>query len=343
MRSPATNALALATLALALLLSACGKHRSAIQEARRLADERNFDQALLVLQKSLREDPKSKPLLREQLHLFLRTEQVTYAITTYRKLAEISPNDDSLRRALKHQDSVIRITAAKALGLLRDTQSIDALIAHARDREKSVRQAIILALGDIKDKKALPVLTQALSDEDWYIRAEAALALGKIGDAQAATKLFALLNDSDSYVRQNARKALQELATEENKPAFTTALQSPDPATRTMAAIALANTGDGQGAAILTEALNRPETTDHVDIIRALVRIKDPATFPAVRKTLDHPSPNVRALGILALGELGDQDSIDRIKALATDKSQPGNIRTAALLALGKLTGTAPR
>lgn len=329
-----------AVLALALLMLAagCGKHRATIQEARQLAEARNYDQALQVLQKGLRNDPKSKALLREQLVLFLRTEQVTYAIATYRKLAEVSPDDDALRKALKHEDNVIRTTAAKALGLLKDAKSIDALISHARDPEKSVRQAIVLALGDIKDKKALPVLTQALADEDWYVRAEAALALGKVGDAQAATKLFDLLKDSDSYVRQNARKALQELATEENKSAYVNALQSSDPAIRTMAAVALANTGDARGVDTLIEALERPEASDHMDVIRAVVKLKDPKTLPAVRKTLDSNSANVRALGILALGELGDSASVDRIKALAKDKSQPGNVRTAALLALGKLT-----
>jgi HEAT repeat protein len=325
----------------ACFLASCGQDRATIQEVRQLTEARNYDQALQVLQKGLRENPKSKPLLREQVMLFLKTEQVPYAITAYRKLTEHSPDDDVLRKALKHKDSVIRITAAKALGLLKDTKSIDALIAHARDPEKSVRQAIVLALGDIKDRKALPVLIQALADEDWYVRAEAALALGKVGDAQAASKLFELLNDSDSYVRQNARKALQELATAENKSVYTAALQNSDPAIRTMAAVALANTGDAQGVDILIEALQRPESSDLIDVIRAVVKIKDPKTFPAVRKTLDSPSANIRALGALALGELGDADSIGRLKALATDKSQPGNVRTAALLALNKLGAAA--
>jgi HEAT repeat protein len=326
-----------AALLVALALSSCGQDRSAIKEVRQLTEERNYDQALQVLQKALRENPKSKALLREQVTLFLKTEQVSYAIAAYRKLAETSPDDDILRKSLKHEDPVVRITAAKALGLLRDPKSIDTLIAHAKDSEKSVRQAIVLALGDIKDKKALPVLTQALSDEYWYVRAEAALALGKVGDTQATTKLFDLLADSDSYVRQNARKALQELATEENKAAFVTALKSSDPAVRTMAAVALANTGDAQGVETLIEALGRSDSSDQMDIIRASVKLRDPRTLPALRKNLDHPSPNVRALTVLALGELGDTSSLDRIKALATDKSQPGNIRTAALLALGKL------
>jgi HEAT repeat protein len=330
-------------LTLAVIFTGCGKDRAAIKEVETLTAARNYDQALQVLQKALRDNPKSKALLREQVTLFLKTEQVSYSIAAYRKLVEISPDDSILRKAFKHDDPVVRVTAAKALGLMKDAKSADILISHANDKEKSVRQAIVLALGDLKDKKALPVLTSALKDADWYVRAEAALALGKIGDAQAASLLFDLLADSDSYVRQNARKALQELATEENKSAYVTALKSKEASVRTMAAVALANTGDNQGVDVLVESLTSPESKDLMDVIRAVVKLRDPKTIPPMRKTLDHPAANVRALGILALGELGDVESLDRIKAAAADKSQPGNVRTAALLALGKLGAPAPR
>lgn len=327
----------LACLALAVVLSGCGKDRATIKEVEKLAADRNYDEALQMLQKALRENPKSKALLREQVTLFLRTEQVSYAIAAYRKLHEVSPDDDILRKAFKNQDPVVRVTAAKALGLMRDARAADILIAHAKDKEKSVRQAIVLALGDLKEKKALPVLVDALKDEDWYVRAEAALALGKIGDAAAASKLFELLGDKDSYVRQNARKALQDLATEENKAAYVEALKNQDPAIRTMAAVALANTGDAQGLDVLNAALAQPESGEIMDVIRAVVKLRDPRVLPALRKTIDHPADSVRALGILALGELGDMESLERIKALATDKNQKGNVRTACLLALGKL------
>lgn len=324
--------------ALGLALAGCGgKDGAAVKEVQKLSTEKKYDDAMGVLLKALRENPKSKVLLREQVTLFLKTEQVSYAITAYRKLVEISPNDRILYQAFKNPDPVVRVTAAKALGLMKDTQSIDILLQHAADKERSVRQAIVLALGDLKDKKALPVLMNALKDEDWFVRAEASLALGKIGDAKAAERLFELLNDSDTYVRQNARKALQELATEENKSAYLNALKSADPAIRGMAAIALATSGDSQGLDVIIEQLERGDSKEASDLIRAAVKLRDPKVIPALRKTVDNPAPNVKALAILALGEIGDKASLDRIKGFAADKSQPGNVRTAALLALNRL------
>jgi HEAT repeat protein len=328
--------------AIGLALAGCGGQDGAtVKEVTRLTTEKKYDDAMGVLQKALRENPKSKVLLREQVMLFLKTEQVSYAIAAYRKLVEESPNDRILYLAFKNPDPVVRVTAAKALGLMKDTQSVDILIEHAKDKERSVRQAIVLALGDLKDKKALPVLMDAIKDEDWFVRAEASLALGKIGDAKAAERLFELLNDSDTYVRQNARKALQELATEQNKSAYLNALKSADPAIRSMAAIALATTGDPQGLDIIIEQLERGDSKEASDLIRAAVKLKDPKVIPALRKTVDNPSANVKALAILALGEVGDKDSLERIKSFANDKSQPGNVRTAALLALNRLNATA--
>ncbi|NJL19366.1 MAG: HEAT repeat domain-containing protein, partial [Bdellovibrionaceae bacterium] len=88
------------------------------------------------------------------------------------------------------------------------------------------RQAAVLALGEIKDTGSVPALMQALGDADWYVRAEAATALGKIGDARATEPLLAALSDADNYVRENARRALFELATPDNLPAFQKSLQN---------------------------------------------------------------------------------------------------------------------
>ncbi|NJK91302.1 MAG: hypothetical protein HC904_05405 [Blastochloris sp.] len=239
-----------------LFLSSCGgKEREVIKKADALAQERKYDQALQTLQTALREDPKNKKLLRYQVQLFLKSEQVNYAIAAYRKLSDVSPGDPILFETLKEKDVVVRVTSAKALGLMKIPEATGPLMSAAKDEEKSVRQAVVLALGDLKDKKAIPVLIESLKDKDWFVRAEAALALGKVGDSKATTELFALLNDEDSYVRQNARKALQELATNENKAAYLEALKNPDPAIANMAAVALAQNGDNIGLPVLLQQL----------------------------------------------------------------------------------------
>lgn len=331
--------LVVAACALALFFTSCGgKDRELLREIDGLMETRSYDQALSLLQRSLREDPQNKRLLRKQVLLFLKTEQVSYAIAAHRKLQEASPDDPFLYNSFKDKDPVVRVTAAKAMGLMKDPRSIDVLLKGADDPERNVRQAVVLALGDIKDPRAIPVLTSALGDSYWFVRAEAAQALGKVGDASSATKLFELLADSDNYVRQNARKALQELATEENKPAYIRELSSTDPNTAIMAAVALAQAGHAEGLDLLNRTLTAGQYPDIPDIIRAQVRLRDPSSLPSIRGVLDHENHQLRALAILALGEFRDQESVPRLRAIATNTSEPGNVKTASLVALNKIT-----
>jgi HEAT repeat protein len=324
-----------------IFLSACGgKDREAIKSADALVLERKYDQALLVLQKALREDPKNKKLLRHQVRLFLKSEQVNYAIAAYRKLNDVNPDDTVLFDTLKDKDAVVRITTAKALGLMKTPHSVGPLIAAVKDEEKSVRQAAVLALGDLKDKKAIPVLIQSLKDSDWFVRAEAALALGKVGDSQATTELFKLLADEDSYVRQNARKALQELATEENKPAYLEALKSSDRAIANMAAVALAQTGDNLGLPVLIEQLPSSKALDQLEIIRAMVKLGDRSAIPALRNGLDNNDVEVKALCALALGEFKDTASVEKLKKMVQDKTTDRRLATACLISLNKISSS---
>ncbi len=332
-----TCSLALGSL---IFLSACGgKEKEVIKSTDALVAERKYDQALMVLQKALREDPKNKILLRHQVRLFLKSEQVNYAIAAYRKLSDVSPDDKVLFETLKDKDKVVRITTAKALGLMKTPNSVGSLMAAAKDEEKSVRQASILALGDLKDPKAIPVLIGALKDHDWYVRAEAALALGKVGDSQATTELFKLLTDDDSYVRQNARKALQELATQENKSAYLEALKSSDPAISNMAAIALAQSGDKIALPMLIQQLSGAKSLDQLEIIRAMVKLADPSAVPSLREALAvDDDTEVRALAALALGEFKDRESVELLKKIAQDKTADRRLVTACLISLNKIS-----
>lgn len=332
-----TCSLALGSL---VFFTGCGgKERDVIKNADALVAERKYDQALMVLQKALREDPKNKILLRHQVRLFLKSEQVNYAIAAYRKLNDVSPDDKVLFDTLKDKDKVVRITTAKALGLMKTPHSVGPLMGSAKDEEKSVRQASILALGDLKDPKAIPVLIDALKDADWYVRAEAALALGKVGDSRATTELFKLLSDEDSYVRQNARKALQELATPENKPAYLEALKNSDPAIANMAAIALAQSNDNIGLPVLIQQLPSGKSLDQLEIIRAMVKLGDRSALPSLHSALmEDDDVEVRALAALALGEFKDQDAVEKLKKIAQDKSSDRRLVTACLISLNKIS-----
>ncbi len=326
-------------IVLCVLFSGCGKESAIITSCNNLMEQRKYEEASSILEKALRDNPKSVKLLRQRVLFFLKVEQPGYAIAAYRTLQDVNPKDTILYKALANKDPIIRVTAARALGPMKDPNALNPLIKASKDPEKSVRHAVVQALGDLKNKKAIPVLVDFLKDEDWSVRGEAAFALGKIGDAQAATSLFLIVNDPDSYVQKNVRNALEELATEENKQAYLNALSSNDFAIQTMAAIALTNIGHTEGLRVLLTQLDNPENKDLRDIIRALEKSKDPAALPGLRRIVNHPDLRVKIEAILALGIFQDKDSVPVLKTLSTDKEQNGNVRTACLIALNRITG----
>lgn len=325
---------------LLLSLSGCGKHNKLIQQIDQQIENKNLDEALSIMRKALREDPKNAKLLRQQVILFLHSEDVNYAIAAYRRLQEVDADNPVLLKAVRHPNPVVRVTASKALGFLKSPDSASALIEATRDQEKSVRQAAVLALGDLKDPKAIPALIEALDDDFWYVRAEAASALGKIGDAKAATRLFGMLDDEDSYVRDNARIALQDLANEENRGAYLKALDSNNRQTQLMAAMALAQTGDNSGINTLLEELNNPDSPELMTAIKAASKLVGSQQILApLRKLVGHNNDSIAANAILALGELKDEESISLLRNIVKDSKQSKAKRVASLMALNEISG----
>ncbi|GJQ58685.1 MAG: hypothetical protein SCALA701_14860 [Candidatus Scalindua sp.] len=80
----------------------------------------------------------------------------------------------------RDEDLVIRCEAAKALGVIGDTNAVEPLIAILDDWQLSfaLREEIVIALGDIKDTRAVGHLLIALND--FFTRDAAADALKKI-------------------------------------------------------------------------------------------------------------------------------------------------------------------
>lgn len=105
-------------------------------------------------------------------------------------------------------DPSVRQAAAEALGLLKASAAVPALLGALGDPAPEVRAAAAAALGAIGDPSAAPALRERLSDEIEDVRARSAAALGAIRDAEAAPGLLAALHDPDGAVRWWAGEAL---------------------------------------------------------------------------------------------------------------------------------------
>lgn len=81
------------------------------------------------------------------------------------------------------------------------------------DPSYKVRLQVVIALGKLKDTRAVPALVRALSDDNYTVRGVTASTLGRLGDKRAAAPLKRLISsDSNSFVRSQATKALAELS-----------------------------------------------------------------------------------------------------------------------------------
>ncbi len=153
-----------------------------------------------------------------------------------RALAKIGEKANPyLIEALKHKSANVRGLAAKAIGKIGETNSIDNLITALDDTDRRVRAMAAIALGSYHHPKAaekimdampksgpsaradmvyalaqindiivVPFLIERLENEESNVRAAIVYALGKIRDARAVKVLLAGLADKDELVRANS-------------------------------------------------------------------------------------------------------------------------------------------
>lgn len=103
----------------------------------------------------------------------------------------------------------IRWRAARALGKLRATEAVGALIEALGDESEHVRKGVAQALGEIGDPHAVPALIEALRDEERKVGLEASHALREIGPAALPG-----LQRAESTATGNMKKALSEVIAE---------------------------------------------------------------------------------------------------------------------------------
>lgn len=119
-----------------------------------------------------------------------------------------APAYEPLTKALRGPAWIARRNAAWALGALRNSEAVTALIEALKDSDTGVREQVAWALGAIGDRRAVDGLMGALGDSAAAVRKQAAWALGAIGDSRAVSALTKSLKDPDAGVRKQSAWAL---------------------------------------------------------------------------------------------------------------------------------------
>jgi len=216
-----------------------------------------------------------------------------------------------LTQALNHEDLIVRLSAIKTLGEIRDARTVEPLIAILKDESCGCTAAnALVKIG----KPAVEPLIAALKDEDLIVRRNAATALGQIKDASAAEPLIASIKDKSSIVRRDAAIALGQIKDVRAVEPLMAALKDEDAIVRMNAATAL---GEIDIFCLLPIGCH-PE--DHVIVL--------------IRK-LNHEDLIIRLSAIKALGEIRDAIAVDPLVATLGDKDC-GCTAANALARIGK-------
>jgi len=122
----------------------------------------------------------------------------------------VEPLIEVLKTDIEHKPVY---SAIKALGQLRASKAIEALISALEQRKDNVTGSLselALQLGETRAKGAVNALIKLLEDGTGYQRIHAAMALAKIGDRAAVEPLKKVFNDTaDDAVREKVEQALQ--------------------------------------------------------------------------------------------------------------------------------------
>lgn len=262
----------------------------------------------------------------------------------------------------------------------------DRLAALARHEDSLVRRWAVRAVGRLRDPQGMPIVYAALDDADPEVRAEAAFAAGLLRDTTATdliARLATLVGDpaQPEPVQVEAVGALARLPTPAARAAIGRLLETPDvapavvyealitawripepgsvlrlvvqhldaedPERRWRAAYSLMRSGDPSAIPALRRALADPDHRVREHAVRTLaasraeaVGERDAAMRDLIRAVSD-PHSHVRINAIRALGGYGDEAAAGVLHAAVRDPDP--NVAVAAISALGAVPGDAAR
>jgi HEAT repeat protein len=178
-----------------------------------------------------------------------------------------------------------------------------------KDQPPTARLDAIRFIIDQFETKFFPILEGVLNDDSEHpdVRSAAALALGKIGGDEALSTLISHAHSSDVTVKNYTIQALGILGREEGIPLLLEALGDTNNTIFASAAEALGEIGK-PAVPHLIALLENTGVKDDVRCIAAwqLGQLKYSEPIPTLVKAIKaYPNPEIQALCIWALGEIG--------------------------------------
>ncbi|OYR41501.1 phycocyanin alpha phycocyanobilin lyase [Halorubrum sp. Ib24] len=273
-----------------------------------------------------------------------------------------------LGEALDDEDPRVRLRACQACGTFADPRSVPALTERLDDGDPRVKRAAANALGNVGTDQALSPLLDLLDDGDESLRRIAAGALGKANNPEPVEPLARALGVESAVVRNAAVYSVIELLsnvpTEQShavRDRVVSELKSADDATVVEPLVEILTDGQQsrqrRNAAWILGRVAEPESALAVEALADALADEDAQTAqfaatslkslggPIVEDRLldrlgtEHPE-DARAKAVFVLGQIGGQETLNRLEDLTDDESSA--VRQRVFSAVSKLRAGGP-
>lgn len=253
---------------------------------------------------------------------------------------------------LADRDSTVRVAAAFALGLLRDTAAVAPLIERltglpALDAPTAVEAVTALAkIGGRRSGEFFAGVLAGrvtLSQEDRTpARNQVLSEAWRLGDDAPVTGLLPFMDDTNAAPRLRAIYSLGRLHAPAAGNRMLLALRDPEAYLRSLAARALtreyadaAKLAPSAVAELLVRAADEPSPQVRINALRSLAGFRDSSLAGKLVPMLDDPLPSVQVTAAETLGELGGAEAVKGLTRVAGGKGLFA-LRRAALVGLAR-------
>jgi HEAT repeat protein len=307
----------------------------------------------LLLQSKSSEGKLSQPVLQALAAIDVTTDSLIAQLTTgdvnarTRAIERLGLMGDSkafqplIEVLTNSKELQVRVTAAQALGTLKDRRGVDALIAASGAMEKDLRLAAVNSLGLISDHTSAEVLFVAAKDTDqgvrdaaiqslaamgisverlsteitnpnWQTRVAAITTFARLGDAKATPLLITALKDSDSRVRAESARTLGQIGDQRALDALISSLGDSSADVRVESTFALGRLKDARALAPLTTLLSDRDSRVSLAAAESLARMQDPRAIRVLVGSLSEPDWRVRARAAQVLAHVSADAAVEQ-------------------------------
>jgi HEAT repeat protein len=299
-------------------------------------------------------------LYNRSLNLLLRAAESDMDVVScnaIEALLEVAPEDGlpAFRDAPDAESPLVRYAGYVALGVTRDTASLDRIKAGIRDDHPNVRVAAAFAACRCGEEGYVRILMNALNDSPRESeRAEAAALLGRLGDPRAIPWLRAALRQPRNARSNRVALAINGALARLGDAAGLRQLiiySRGDTASRTEALLILADLDHQDAHDDLVYAMIGPEKEylePRLIAARGLAKLGYDDGYQLASEYVQFTDPNpdpgpenpdrtfaVRSLAVHALGEIGDPRALPTLQDIAADQRDP-RLQVAAAYAICK-------